>query len=592
MNNSYFKTIPFLFFFICTLPTIIFTAPPITISSIDTQNLLYPKITLTITTPPHDAFYADYFSFSTDHPAVTVSAWHPSLEPVSKYDVTFKATKKVFKKPFTITVATESRDQNIANFNLHVGYYQQSKKQPGYAIFPIILHRNVHESSAEQERKEESRESIPSEKISPKANNYSLSISLSTLLQTTESWWIRLILSLLLGLLLSLTPCIYPMIPITMGILQAQGSRSMRRNFILSFAYTMGIAFTFALLGIMAAFTGKLFGSIMNNPFVILFMVTLLAYLAGSMLGLYELAIPRFLQPSHQTVEGGSLLTAFMFGAASGTVASPCLSPGLLLLLTLVTNIGSLFMGFILLFAFGFGLGIPLLLIGTFSGSLSMLPRAGAWMVDIKQFFGFIMLATCFYFLNILVPSFILNWAMALFIMIVGIFYLKTAPSTRGTTARIKNGFGILLVAASVYAFFHAYKVTDMHFNQKEQCTIWISDFQKGLQIAQNNHKLLLLDIGAPYCSICKAIDKKLFAQQNVLTVLENFVTVKIDDLEKDEVTKAIQKQFHILGAPTIIVWDPEKSTEVYRWGAELYDFSVDEFIKALEQFTSKHALS
>lgn len=579
----------FLFYLSVIFSTTVY-ASPITISSINVKNPTNLLITLAIATPPHDALYADYFSFSTDHPAVKIVAWHPSSEPVNKYDVAFKATKRMFKKPFTITLEAQNNDPSIAHFNLHVGYYQQSKKQHSYTIVPITL-RSIPLENTESEFKEESFESHSSQTIaSPKAHEQSLSISLSTLLQTTESLWVRLILSLLLGFLLSLTPCIYPMIPITMGILQAQGSRSMWRNFMLSLAYTMGIAFTFALLGIMAAFTGKLFGSIMNNPFVIICIVALLAYLAGSMLGLYEMYIPRFLQPQHKA-RGGSLLTAFMFGAASGTVASPCLSPGLLLLLTLVTSIGSVMIGFLLLFTFGFGLGIPLLIIGTFSGSLNMLPKAGIWMVDIKQFFGFIMLATCFYFLNILIPSFLLYWAIALFTISVGIFYIKKAQHAKGTSARMKNSIGILLVAASVYAFFHAYKVTDIHFNQPDHCNIWIYDFEKGLQIAQKTNKLLVLDIGASYCSICKAIDKKLFAQHDVIAALQNFVTVKINDLEKNEVTKAVQKQFHILGAPTIIVWDSIHNQEIQRWGAELYDYSTKEFIEALEQCTKKHAL-
>ncbi len=100
-----------------------------------------------------------------------------------------------------------------------------------------------------------------------------------------------------------------------------------------------------------------------------------------------------------------------------------------------------------------------------------------------------------------------------------------------------------------------------------------------------------MFDISASYCSICKAIDKKLFSHQRVIDTLKNFINVKIDDIEKNERTKALQKEFHILGAPTFILFDPIEGKEIHRWGAELYDFSVNEFLKVLEQFTSKHAL-
>lgn len=160
---------------------------------------------------------------------------------------------------------------------------------------------------------------------------------ISTLVQTTESTSLRLILVAALGMLLSLTPCIYPMIPITVGILQSQGSRSIARNFCLALSYTMGIASTFALLGLLAAYTGLLFGSFMTKPLVIIPLVALLVYLAGSMMGFYEMYTPRLLQNGSSS-GGGSLVSAFLFGAASGTVASPCLSPGLILLLTIVTS--------------------------------------------------------------------------------------------------------------------------------------------------------------------------------------------------------------------------------------------------------------
>ena len=122
---------------------------------------------------------------------------------------------------------------------------------------------------------------------------------------------------------MSLTPCIYPMIPITVGILQAQGSKSFGSNLLLASAYTLGIATTFAALGVTAAYTGAMFGaSIMSNPFFILMIVAVLTYLGFSMLGFYDMYTPKFMRNAGAG-KGGSLTSAFLFGAASGTVASP-----------------------------------------------------------------------------------------------------------------------------------------------------------------------------------------------------------------------------------------------------------------------------
>lgn len=580
--------------FTCTLTTFVIIAQassPFTIATIDKQPDSFTT-TLNVHVPPGDALYADYLSFSVDHPDIELDKWHSSIDPIAKYDVQFKNSKKMFTKPFTISLQGHL-SKPVDKCDLHALYYQQSKKQNSYAKFPLILAEtsadDTPETIIEADSAETAPTTAPAQRNSEKSTPFSISGTISTILQTTQSWWIRLLLSLLLGLLLSLTPCIYPMIPITMGILQAQGGRSMRRNFALSLTYTIGIATTFALLGLMAAFTGKMFGSIMSNPLVILGIVILLAYLAGSMLGLYEMYIPRFLQPTSQTTKEGSLLSVFMFGAVSGTVASPCLSPGLLLLLTLVTGIGSVLLGFVLLFAFGLGLGIPLLIIGTFSGSLNMLPQAGSWMLDIKQVFGFIMLATCLYFLHFILPTYIIAWAAALLVAGTGIFYLRSAKASSKASRQIKNILGTFLIAGSIYSLFYAYKITDLYFCRINQPEIWLHDFEHAQELAKKQNKLLLLDIGAPYCSICKAIDKKIFQQPSINELLTTLIAVKIDDIEKDNKTKAIQKQFAILGAPTIILFDPVAQKELKRWGAELYDSSPQEFKKEVTTYFNAH---
>lgn len=563
---------------------------PITVSSMTFADPTHSTIILDVTVPAGDAFYADYFSFSTDHPAITITDWQASSEPTQKYDVTFKATKKIFTQPFTITLHATIADTTITNANLHVGYYEQSKKHNKYAIFPLVFFKKTAYSLTEPKQEESTSKnetlSVKKEMGTPRS---SLSITLSTLLQTTESWWVQLLLSFLLGMLLSLTPCIYPMIPITMGILQSHASNSISRNFSLALAYTIGIASTFALLGTIAAFSGTLFGNVMNNPFVILSIVALLAYLAGSMIGLYELYIPRFLQPNQTVARGGSLRSAFLFGAISGTVASPCLSPGLLLLLTMVTSIGSIVIGFSLLFAFGFGLGVPLLMLGTFSGSLTMLPRAGMWMIDIQQFFGFILLATCFYFLSMIIAFYILMWIIALFIVGIALFYLYHAQYATPTARRVKNIIGILLLATSVHLFFYAYKTTHIERHCMLLHDIWIKSFEQGVRKAKECGKLLLIDIRAPYCSLCTAIEKKFFTKPYMDRISKVVVLVKIDDIEKDATTKTLQKKFNIIGAPTIIIWDPLHEQEIQRWGGELYDYSIEEFIAQLSLLKENH---
>ncbi len=543
------------------------------------------ELSIAVPVPEKDALYADYISFSVNHPDITLSEWRPSLAPVNKYDIRFKKTKKMFVQPFTISLQASLADPSIDSANLHMNTFYHSQQKNKQRKFPLSFTAASPHKTPVPEKKP-----VPEQKktIQPNMHSTSKATSFQQKIQTlfieTESWWFRLVLALLLGFLLSLTPCIYPMIPITMGILQSQGTASVGRNILIALTYVIGIAVTFATFGTIAALSGKMFGSFMYNPIVIISIVALLAYLAGSMIGLYNLYLPPFMQSSNLNIKKGSFFSIFLFGAASGTIASPCLSPGLVLLLSLVTAVGNIALGFALLFFFGIGLGIPLLVIGTFSGSLSAFPKAGNWMIDVKQFFGFIMLATCLYFLANIFPLYMIAWISMLLSIATGIFYFRGANKARSFTTRtIKNIIGILLIALSVYLAFEAYKQTDIYKHGSKQSDIWLSDYNQALTQAKSEHKKMLIDISAPYCSLCKAIDRKIFTDSAVHEKLKEFVTVKIDDIEANEVTQMVQKKFAILGAPTILIYDPETDQELKRWGGELYELTPVQFVETLK---------
>ncbi len=220
-------------------------------------------------------------------------------------------------------------------------------------------------------------------------------------------------LAFIAGVVTSFTPCLYPMIPITMGILQAQATSSIWSNLLSAFSYVLGMAMVYASLGYIAATTSVIFGRWAANPWFIFFVVVVFLYLAFSMFGFYEIYMPSFL--THQTdapTRRSSLVRSFLFGIISGTVASPCLTPPLAILLTFVAKKGSPILGFATLFAFALGMGILLMVVGAFSSSLSLLPRAGMWMLEIKKLFGFVMLGMCVYLVRPIIGDL---WAMYLY---------------------------------------------------------------------------------------------------------------------------------------------------------------------------------
>ncbi len=199
------------------------------------------------------------------------------------------------------------------------------------------------------------------------------------------------------GLASSLTPCIYPLIPVTIGILGSRQSESRLSAFLLTLSYVMGISATYAALGLLAAFTGSLFGSLSANPWILLAMGVLIVGMALNMLEVYTLRFGAF-GFANVRFQGNGLVANFLYGLTFGLIASPCTAPPLAAILTWVGATRSLVAGPLYLFAFALGMGTVLLVLGTFSSTLSRLPRSGAWMVHVKKAMGVMMVLMAGYF--------------------------------------------------------------------------------------------------------------------------------------------------------------------------------------------------
>jgi len=247
-----------------------------------------------------------------------------------------------------------------------------------------------------EQTKIDSSKTSPLKKSSTEKKSF---FSLNNMFSKEGSYFYILLMAFLTGILASFTPCIYPMIPITVGILQAQASTSLFHNFLTATSYVIGISAVYSTFGYLAATTTLMFGQWMANPWLIFFLILLFLYFAFSMFGFYEIYIPTFLRGQEGVRPKGSLIYSFFFGVLSGSAASPCLTPALALLLGFVAKQASPLLGFLTLFAFSLGMGTLLILIGTFSSS-ALVPRAGNWMIEIKKIFGFALIGVCVYFLQ------------------------------------------------------------------------------------------------------------------------------------------------------------------------------------------------
>ena len=200
--------------------------------------------------------------------------------------------------------------------------------------------------------------------------------------------WLAFLIVFAGGILTSLTPCVYPLIPITVSIFGANESAGLFKSLLLSVVYVLGIVVTYSILGVAVASTGAVFGQIMANPWVVGFISLILVSLGLSMFGVFEIRLPYTVQNRLNSVGGTGFAGAFAMGTVAGVIAAPCTGPALAVVLTYIATTGSLFLGFWLMFTYALGMGLLFIGIGTFSGMLSALPRSGGWMYVLENIFG------------------------------------------------------------------------------------------------------------------------------------------------------------------------------------------------------------
>lgn len=386
----------------------------------------------------------------------------------------------------------------------------------------------------------------------------------------------------LAGILTSLTPCIFPMIPITLSIIGASqikggpgsetaiNKKSRMRGFLLSCVYVLGIAITYAILGVVAAKTGALFGAALSNPYVVWAIAILFVALGLSMYGLYEIQMPAFIRDKIGTKKtDAGFVGAFVAGLIAGVVASPCVGPVLVSVLTYVAQTQNALLGFWLLFTFAIGMGLLLIAIGTFSSLASKLPRSGAWMESIKFVFGTAMVGMALFYLEPVTSAslFYLLFAAAC-VLISSSFGAFDTP--HDGFSKIKKG-----VMIAIFVMGLTYMVRGLMYDvpfvlptvgansttphSAADHGDWKVYSDQAFEEAMQQGKPVIIDFYADWCAACKELEKFTFSAPEVKILFNDFILLRADLTVETQDNAHLKSKFKIMGLPTLHIFNKGK---------------------------------
>jgi len=383
------------------------------------------------------------------------------------------------------------------------------------------------------------------------------------------------------GLLTALTPCVYPMIPITVSIFGAKTGVSRGRAFALATFYVAGIAFMFGTLGTVFALLGKAFGTFLANPWVIVPIALFFVAMAASMFGAFELALPQSLQARLSGVGGKGFGGAFLMGLVGGVIAAPCTGPPLAGILAYVATTRDAVYGFTLLATYAAGIGLPFWAIAGFSMSL---PRSGRWMEAVKSVFGIALLVAALYYLKNVVPALAdLTGKTPTFVAgALGVVVLGVAIGAVHLTfhdkrsKRVRKALGVALTTIGLFA------ITNYVLTPKGDIALaWHHSEKEALLAARVEGRPMVVDFAADWCLPCKELELNVFSKPEVATEMQKFTLLKVDCTKEDDDPEIapIKKKYDADTLPAVRIVSPDG-----RVVARTDDGAIkpDEFLKLL----------
>jgi len=349
------------------------------------------------------------------------------------------------------------------------------------------------------------------------------------------------------GLALNLTPCVYPLIGVTIAYFGREDGGS-RRVVALALLYVLGIAITFSVLGVGAALSGGLFGAALEQPIVLAAISAMLLVLAASSFGFFQLQMPQWLVRATGTARPGYLGAAVM-GLGMGAVAAPCIGPLVFGLLLLVERSQSPLFGFSLFFTLALGMGLPYVALAIAARSIRKLPRSGEWLQWIEQMFGLILVGLALYFLDPLIPNRLIGRLLPYYVVAAGLFlgFVSTAGKPWKPFRFFKYAVGTISLLAFIYMMLPKPPSVELAFRPFDNAL---------LANAEANRSPVVIDFSADWCIPCREMERTTFADPAVVSAASRFIALRADLTHQDENSEALRSKYKIDGVPTALFID------------------------------------
>jgi thiol:disulfide interchange protein DsbD len=386
-----------------------------------------------------------------------------------------------------------------------------------------------------------------------------LAVSLRASLESGRLW-VALLAAWVGGLLTSFTPCVWPLIPITVRFFGAMQGVTRGRVVRLALVYVAGMTLLYAALGVTFASSGILFGSPLGSPVFAGAMAALCGVMAVSMLGAFTVQLPTGLTTRLSQLGGRTPGGAFLMGLVSGLIAAPCTGPVLTVVLALVASSGQLILGFLLMIAFSLGLGLPVLVLAVVSGK--RIPTSGIWMDVVKTVLATAMFGVAIYFLQIAVPgvrelvrAVPYGALVGLILLLLGLATGALLFSLHGRPAgRVAHAATIGLLTIGVTLAVAGTRVTSN--DPGVPGVKWVITHEAGMALARAGRKPAIIDFTADWCAACKELDHRTYIDERVRAEATRFVMLKLDATRMTDAMEALFDRYDVLGLPTVVFVD------------------------------------